>query len=122
MTLVRRGAHDRVRAAADARLARVRLRAGVAVIARGPIRLVRVRADPCACIAGPRDMTLVRRGAHHRVPAHAHPRLAGVTLGARIAVGTRGPVGLVRIRTNSRARIAGPREMTLIARDAYDRI
>ena len=76
VALVARRAGDRAAAHAGARLAAVRLRARVAVVARRPVGAGRVRADARRRVAGPRRVALVARRAGHRVAAHARARLA----------------------------------------------
>src|SRR5262249_14700865 len=85
---------------AGATLAAVALRAGVAVVAAGAVRLGRVRADAGCRIARPRVVTLVRCTADHRVgeltdAVYARVGGAGVAVVAvrggvaRLAVGDR---------------------------------
>ena len=70
MALIARGANDRVAAGADARLTRIGLRAGVAVIARAAIGFRRVGADAGGRIADAGQMALIEGGAGAR-RAHA---------------------------------------------------
>src|SRR5207249_3608417 len=75
------------RRGAGTRLAGVGQRADeeLTVIARGAIRLVRVRADPGPRIADPGVVALIEGRADHRVRAGADAGLADVGLGARVA-------------------------------------
>ena len=70
--------------------------AGVAVVAGVPSAGVGVRARAGRGIAGPGVVALVGGGADHRVAAGADAGLAGVGLGAGVAVVARRPVGGVR--------------------------
>src|SRR5439155_1503412 len=141
-------ADDRIRARARARLAGVRLRAGIAVIARGAVGLgggVTALARPSVLRAG--GVALCSGRPDDRIRARARARLAGVRLRVGIAVIARGAVGLGgwvvararrwvtrsafaalfrsraddRIRARARARLAGVRlraGVAVIARGA----
>src|SRR5439155_1470197 len=86
VTLIEGRADDRVRSRADARLAGVALRAGIAVGAGATVRLVRVGAGAARRIAGAGIVTLIEGRAHDGVFAPTNTRPAGVGLGAGIAV------------------------------------
>src|SRR6185503_7825789 len=94
VALIERTAHDRIAAGAAPALARVGLRARVAVVARRAVRLVRIAADPGRRIARARHVALIERAAGDRIRPLAGAPLAGVGLGARIAVVARGAVRL----------------------------
>jgi len=111
-----------VGARADAVRADVRRGAGVAVVARGPVRRVRVRADARGRTARPRHVTLIARRAGDRVGAGADARLTAIALRARITVGAARPVRRARIRAGAGCRITRPGHVTLIARRADDRV
>src|SRR5207249_1696622 len=121
------GADDGVAAGAHAALAGVGLGAGVAVVAGGAVGLGRVGPGGGAGLRAVRRGAVVRRrsstrdragpdgvvggvvpaaGADDGVAARAHAALAGVGLGAEIAVVAGGAVGL---ETDVRAGGAGPR-------------
>src|SRR5262249_58722370 len=93
VALVGRRAHDRVAADTGARLTGVRLRAPVAVVARGAVGLDGVRADAGRGVAGARRMALVRGGADDGVGPDAGARRAGVALRAGVPVFAGGGVG-----------------------------
>src|SRR5262249_49811639 len=118
--LVLRGAHDRAPTHARSRLARVRLRARVAVVASAPVRLGRVRALTRARIARADIVALVLRGAHHRARTHAHASLARVGLRARIAVVARDAVGFRRVRADPGRGVAGAGAVALVESGTYD--
>src|SRR5439155_971622 len=122
VTLVGRGADDGVPARAHAGLAGVGPRAGVAVGARAPVGLGGVRACTGRRVARPRVVTLVGGGAYDGRRAGAHSRLTGVGLRARVAVGTRGALGLGGVRSRAGRLVAGPRAMTVVGRGADDRM
>jgi hypothetical protein len=63
VALVGGGADDRVTAHADSSLTRVGLGAGIAIVARCPIRLRRVRALTGLWVTGTSSVTLVKRSA-----------------------------------------------------------
>src|SRR5262249_59130760 len=94
VALVRGRAHDRVGALADPELAGGGLGAGVPVVARGGVRLGRVRAEAGGVIAGAGRVALIGRAARDGVAAHAGPGLTGVAAGAGVAVGAGGAVRL----------------------------
>src|SRR5215831_443537 len=120
MALIRGNAGYRPRAGADAGLAGVGERAGVAVVAGGAVRLGRVRANARGRVARASVVALVERCAGHRVRAGAGAGLAGVGLGAGVAVVAGAPVRLGRVRANAVRRIAGADLVALVLRDAGD--
>src|SRR5207249_878159 len=120
MTLIEGRAEDGVRAGARRSVAGGGGGAGVAVIARGSVGGVRVRADARARVANAGDMTLIEGRAEGGVRAGARPGLAGVGLGAGVAVIARGSVGGVRVRADARARVANTGDMALIEGRAED--
>src|SRR4029079_12261459 len=77
VALVGGGAVDGVTAHARAGLAHVGARAGVAVVALGPLGGGRVRAHARGGVALAHVVALVGRRADHRVAAHARAALAG---------------------------------------------
>src|SRR5438093_620298 len=109
MPLIERGAGDGGgRAPAGAVLARLPARAGVVVVAGGPVGLVRVRAHATHRVAGAGDVALIERGAGDgggRAPAGAV--LARLPARAGVVVVAGGPVGLVRVRAHAPHRVAG---------------
>src|SRR4029078_10994016 len=94
--------HDRVRAGTRTALARVALRAGIAVAARGTIGLRGARTNARLRIAGARGVALVGGGADDGAGTEAHARHAGVDLGAGVAVVARGAIRLRGIRADAR--------------------
>jgi len=90
MTLVDGTTDDRIAPGAGPALAGVGLRAGVAVVATGAIRLRRVGADSGRGIARANVMTLIRGGARDERAGARSVRLTDVVDGARIAVVARG--------------------------------
>src|SRR5262249_6686083 len=102
--------------------AHVVLGAGVAIVARGPVGGVRVRAHTGRGIAGAGDVALVARRAHESVEPRAGHALGGVGLGAGVPVVARGPVCGVRVRAHTGRGIAGAGDVARAARRAHDRI
>src|SRR6185436_11367729 len=105
---------------AYARLAGVAAGASVAVVARGAVGLVRVRANACAGIAAAGDVALIGGGADDRIGARAQAHLAGVGLGAGVAVVARAPVGPGRVRAHAARGIAHAGDVALVGGDAED--
>src|SRR5207249_10130867 len=99
-------AHDRVRAGAIARLARVRLRAGVTVVAHGALGQGRVRAPTRVGVADP-HVTLVLRRTHDRVAADAAPSRARIALRAGVAVVAPRPIDARAVPAGTGDRVAG---------------
>src|SRR5947208_724377 len=102
-------------------LALLPARAGVVVVAVGPVGLVRVRADASHRVAGAGDVALIERGAGDgggRAPAGAV--LARLPARAGVVVVAGGPVGLVRVRAHATHRVAGAGDVALIERGAGD--
>src|SRR5439155_1139647 len=122
VALIGRRADDRVPAHAAPRLAGVGLGAGVAVAASGAVGLERGRAAGRGRIAGSGGVALVEGGADDGIRAGAGPRLAGVGLRAGVAVVAGRPVGLGRVRADTRRRIAGAGAVALIAGGASHRV
>src|SRR5207253_930722 len=91
VALVGGGAHDRVRTHADACLAGVGLRAGVAVVARLPIELRGIRAGARRRVTRSRGVALVGGVAHDR-RAHTDAPLTRVGNGAGVPVVAGDPV------------------------------
>src|SRR5262249_27370000 len=77
---------DRVRSRADARLAGVGLRAGIAVVAGAAVRLVRVGAGAARRIADARIVALIEGAAEDGVRPHTGTSLAAVGLRAGVTV------------------------------------
>src|SRR2546427_2913333 len=86
---------DRSAACAGALDALLAHRAGVAVVAGGPVGLGRIRAEPRRGIAHPRIVALIRCRADDRVGADTRSALASVSLGAQVPVVTGVGVGNV---------------------------
>ncbi len=108
VALIERRADHRVRAGAGARLAGVGLRAGVAVVAGRAVRLVRIRADPRAGVAGSHAWhwsSAVQTTGF--APVHVPDRQVSVCVQALPSLQARA-VRLVRVRADARAGVAGP--------------
>src|SRR5262249_51204316 len=99
-------ADDRVASGADAGLARVGLRARIAIVARGSVGLRRTGADARGGIADARIVTLIRGSADDRGPARAGARLARIDLSARVPVVAGGAITLRRAGARARSRVA----------------
>src|SRR4051794_20130927 len=78
---------------ADATLTAVTRGARIAIIAGGPIRLSWIGTHACGWIADPCDMALIERGAGHGIAPEAASTLAGISLGAGIAIVTARAIG-----------------------------
>src|SRR5947208_2705566 len=122
VALIERGAGDGGgRAPAGAVLARLPARAGVVVVAGGPVGLVRVRAHATHRVAGAGDVALIERGAGRSGERRAaRDVLARLPARAGVVVVTGGPVGLVRVRAHATHRVAGAGDVALIERGAGD--
>src|SRR5439155_622938 len=116
-------ADDRIRARARPRLARVGLRAGVAVVAGRAVRLGGgVGALPRRRVGRAGRVAVIEGRADDRIRARARPRLAGVGLRAGVAVVARGGVGRGGCAALTRRRVARPHVVPLIGGCADDRI
>src|SRR2546427_522981 len=120
VALIEGRAEDGVRPDAAARLAGVALGAGIAVGAGradgrrgGGAGGARRMADPC-------NMTLIEGGADDGIRPDAGALLAGVPLGASIAVGAGAAVRLVRVGARAARRIADSGDVALVERRADD--
>src|SRR5439155_274235 len=122
VALIERAADDRVGTGADARLAGVALRAGAAVVAGRPVWLVGVGAGAARRVADAGVVALFEGGADDGVRPDAGAGLAGVALGAGVAVAAGRAVGLVRVGAGAVGRITGAGVVTLIERSAEDGI
>src|SRR5205823_2453067 len=122
VALIEGGADDGVRPHAGAGLAGVGLGAGIAVGAGGAVRRGRVGAGPGGRIAGAGVVALIEGGADDGVRPDAGAGLAGVALGAGVAVAAGRAVGLVRVGAGAVGRITGAGVATLIERSADDGI
>src|SRR5439155_6736936 len=109
-------------ARAHPRLARIGCGAHVAVVARRAVGLGRVRARPGRRVAAPDLVALIRSRAADRVAPRAHPALAGVGLGAGVAVVAGGAVGSRRVRALARGWVARAGVVALVRRRAGDRV
>ena len=76
MALIKGSTRNRAGSRTRTSLARIRLRAGIAVAAHGAIRLVRIGANAGACITRSRVVALIKRHAHDGVCPRACARLA----------------------------------------------
>src|SRR5437016_5939343 len=105
-----------VDATAGPALTGVVVRARIAVVARAAVGPDRVRAVAGGRVAGARVVALIRRGAGDGERAGPDSTLAGVGLGAGVAVVARGAVGLRRARAEAGRLFAGARVVALIRR------
>ena len=103
-------------------LAAVCLRARISVAAPGAVRLIRVGASTCGCVASAGHVTLIACAANDGARSRAGASHAAVRLGTRIAVVTSHAVRLVGTRASTGRRIASPRAVTLVARRTNDRV
>ena len=71
---------------------------------------------PVAGLQTPDVVTLIQRGTDDRVAPHAHATLAGIGLGAQVAIVAARPVRLGRIGAGAGARIAAARKVALVRR------
>src|SRR5262249_55455774 len=122
VALIAHPAADEVAADAHAALARVRLRAGVAVAARGSVGLGRVRAEERRLRARAGVGALIAHPAAEEVADGAHAALARVRLRAGVAVAAPRPCGLGRVRAEAVRRIAHADVVALIAHPAADEV
>src|SRR5207253_6209322 len=122
VALIEGATDDRVCAGADARLAGIALRAGVAVVAGGAVHLGRVGAGAGGRITDAGLVALVRGSADDGVRAGAGAGLAGVALRAGVAVVAGHTVRGRRVRADAARRVADAGDMTLILGRADDRV
>src|SRR5437667_112477 len=122
VALVLGGAGDGVRAGAGAGLARIGVRAGVAVVARRAVRLCGVRAHAGRRVARPHAVALILGGAGDRIRAGARAGLAGIGARAGVAVVARRAVRLGGVGAHAGRRVALPAAVELFLRGAADRI
>src|SRR5262249_31086846 len=122
VTLIGGRARDRIAAGADAAVAGVDLRAGIAVVAGCAVGSGRTGARTGARIARARIVALIRCGAGDRIPTGADAGLArvGPRAGAPVVAGR--AVRLLRVRAGAGGRIAGSHVVTLVEHGADDRI
>src|SRR5207249_4478892 len=110
------------RADANARVAAVRDRAGVPVVANGSLELHGVRAGAGRGVARPRVVALVLGSADDRVRAGAHSPLTGVGLRARVPVIAGRAIRLSGVRAGPGGRVARPGVVTLVGHGADDEV
>ena len=122
VTLIDRGADDRIAAAADASPTGVGLSAQVTVVAQRAVGGRRIGAEARGRIAGANDVTSVRRRADNWLTANAQARFACIIRGAEIAVVAGRAVGGEGIGARSRCRVAGTGDVALIGCAADDGI
>lgn len=118
VTLIRGSADDRARAHTEPTLARVYLRARVAVAARRPVGGLRVRANPQHGVADAHETTGPLRGAQDRIGSYADALLAGVRLGAEVPVAAGRPGRGVRVAAQTRSAVAHPGQVARVERRA----
>jgi len=96
------------------RLTGIQRRTWIAVVACGAVRFCRIRTVAGRGVACTHIVTLVQSRADDRIGAGTNTGLAGIGLGAEIAVVARGTVGLWRVGTNTCVRVAGTGVVTLV--------
>ncbi len=114
-------AHDRIGAGASAALAGVAASTGVTVVAAHAVRPVGVVAHSGRRIAGAGIVALIERGAHDRIRADAAAPLAGIQPRAAVAVVAGDAIGAHRVGALAGDRVALPRLVALVERQAHDR-
>jgi len=119
MALVRGDAANGIGAGANAALARVCLRASIAIIAWSSVWSGRLRAAAGGRIAGAGVVALIENGASDRAASRTGASLTGVNLGALITVVARRAVEQRWIGTQSRHRIADTQIVALIESGAH---
>src|SRR5262245_46050457 len=118
VALIQRRA-DLVRAArARSCLASLARGAGVAVIAGGAVRRVRVRADARGGVANTRHVALIQRRADRGLAARAGACLTSLARGAGVVVIAGRAFRRVRVRADARGGVANTRYVALIQRRA----
>jgi len=122
MALVQSIADYRIAAVARSILAGVSLGAGIAVVAVLSISLWWVAACARGRITGACYMALVQSIADYRIAAGARSILAGVSLGAGIAIVAGRSISLWWVAACARGRITGARYMALVQSSADYRI
>src|SRR5438876_731087 len=120
VALILGGAGDGIRAGARAGFARIRARAGVAVVPCRTVRRCGVRAHAGRRVARAGVMALILGGAGDRVRAGARACLARVGARAGIAVVAGRAVGLGGFRARARRRVTGARVVALVLGRAQD--
>src|SRR5437764_598623 len=113
------GADDRIRADAEAGRTGVGLRAGIAVAARGPLRLRRW-LTLSRCLVARAIVALIREGGAVTGGATAHASAAAVVHGAEETIIAGRTVGLARVGAAAGRRVAAARVVTLIEGGADD--
>jgi hypothetical protein len=120
VALIERHTDDRIACRASAQLARVRLRARIAVITRGTIRFVRIGAHARCWIAKAHVMTLIHGRARNEVCPRATARLARIRLRAGIVVIAGRSIRFIGMAARACGRIARTRKVALIQGHARD--
>ena len=116
MALIHCGTRDRVCPCARARLARIHLRAGIAVIASSSVSDCRIVTLTRRGVTGSRHMALILSHTRNRVCPGTAAHLARIGLRAAIAITARRPICRRRIVTLTRRRIARTCYVALIHR------
>jgi len=97
VTLIQGGADHGLVTNTDAALTRVRLGAGIGIVTSRSVCHLGIRTLTCTRIADTHLVTLIEGYANNRVGTDADAALAGVRLGAPIAVIAQRPVRQFRI-------------------------
>src|SRR5947207_2352557 len=113
-------ADHRIASGARSRLAGVGLGAGIPIVAGRAVRLARGGADAGRRVAGAGVVALIERGADDGVRPDAGAGLAGVGLGAGIAVGAGGAVRRGRVGAGPVGRVTNTSVVALIEGGADD--
>ena len=114
MTLVRGCASHRITARANARLADIRLRAGIAIVAGRAICFGRVGTGAGVGVEGASHMTLVQGGANHQGAYASTIPVADISLRGRISIVAGRADGLWGMGAGASSRVASSSFITLI--------
>jgi hypothetical protein len=122
MALIGRGAGDGIGARARAGLARICLRAGIAIIARRAVGNVGIGARAGCGVASSSNVALIKRRTRNGIGTTTRAIGASIRLGTGISVITRGARGSDRIGTDAACWIACASDVALIGRGTGDGI
>ncbi len=122
MALIQCRTDDRIAAGTRSGLARIRLRARVAVIAGFAIGRIGIGTHTRGRIAHAGFVALVGRRADDRIGARARTRLTRIGLRASIVIAASRTIGDIRVGTRTCGGVARSGDVALIERRADDRI
>lgn len=101
-------------------MAGVGLGTDVEIVAGGPVGRRWVGAEASSWAANPRYMTLVSGRTDHRIRPYTNPGLAGVSLGAGVAIVAGGPIGCRWVCARPQGPVPCTGNVALIDRSAND--